>query len=158
MVTAHSQEERPMAWYMRSRRRVAASPDTIFRFYADPSTWGRWAHNTRRASSEQAVRDGTPVRVQDGFWHSWTVRAGDVDPGRHITFVNQLPGVTITSSYDVQPTPGGAVIDHVIEMRGRWEIAYRVLQPLYGHLLRLETRRLAELAERDGTAVSPSIA
>jgi hypothetical protein len=143
-----------MAWYMRSRRPVAASPDVVYRFYADPSTWGRWAHNTRRASTEQAVRDGTPVRVQDGFWYTWTVRATDVEPGRHVTYVNQLPGVTITSSYDVQPTRDGSVIDHVIEMRGRWEIAYRPLQPLYGRLLRLETRRLAELAERgDAPAV-----
>lgn len=136
-----------MAWYMRSSRRVAASPEAVYGFYADPSTWGSWAHNTRQAATDTPVADGTPVRVQDGFGHWWTVLASDVEPGRHVTYINQLPGVTITSSYDVRPSADGAELDHVIEMRGAWEVAYRPLQPLYGHLLNLEVERLAVLAE-----------
>ncbi len=139
-----------MAWYMRSTRPVAATPETVYSFYATPSTWGRWAHNTRGARSADPVAEGSPVEVQDGFGHWWTVRARDVAVGRHVTFVNQLPGVTITSSYDVRREGSGSRIDHVIEMAGPWEIAYRLLQPLYGTLLRLETRRLASLAARGG--------
>lgn len=139
-----------MAWYMRSRRAVAASPETVYRYYTEPSTWGDWAHNTRGASGAPVAADGAPVHVTDGFRHTWTVRATDVIPGRHVTYVNQLPGVTITSSYDVRPTADGCAIDHVIEMRGRWELAYRPLQPLYGHLLKVETERLKGLAEQGG--------
>lgn len=141
-----------MAWFMRSTRSVAASPETVYAFYVEPQTWGRWAHNTRGASAPGAITDGAPVLVEDGFRHTWTVRAADVQPGRHVVYVNQLPGVTITSTYDVEAEPNGARIDHTIEMRGRWETAYRPLQPLYGHLLRLETQRLAELAERATSA------
>lgn len=143
-----------MAWFMRSRRSVAASPETIYRFYADPSTWKDWAHNTRGATGEPVAADGAPVQVTDGFRHIWTVHSADVVPGRHVTYVNELPGVTITSSYDVASVPEGCTIDHVIEMRGRWELAYRPLQPLYGHLLNLETARLKELAERGSSGGS----
>ena len=144
-----------MAWYMRSTRSVAASPETVYRYYADPSTWGDWAHNTRGASGAPVAADGAPVKVTDGFRHTWTVRATGVVTGRRVTYVNQLPGVTISSSYDVHPAPEGCAIVHVIEMRGRWEIAYRPLQPLYGHLLDLETKRLKGLAERDAQGGSP---
>jgi uncharacterized protein YndB with AHSA1/START domain len=137
-----------MAWHMRSTRSVGASADVVYGYYTDPSTWGRWAHNTRAARVAHSVEDGSAVEVQDGFGHWWTVQATAVEAGRRITYVNQLPGVTITSSYDVQPTPGGCTIDHRIEMRGRAELAYRPLQPLYGHLLKLETERLRSLAER----------
>jgi uncharacterized protein YndB with AHSA1/START domain len=140
---------------MRSTRSVGSSPEIVYRYYTDPSTWGDWAHNTRGATGGLVVSDGARVHVTDGFRHTWTVRATDVVPGRHVTFVNQLPGVTITSSYDVQPGPGGCRIDHVIEMRGRWEIAYRPLQPLYGHLLKLETERLKGLAEHGAPAAPP---
>ena len=144
-----------MAWYMRSTRAVAASPEAVYRYYADPSTWGDWAHNTRGASGDPVAAEGAPVRVTDGFRHTWTVHATDVVPGRHVTYVNRLPGVTITSSYDVQSTAIGSTIDHVIEMRGRWDIAYRPLQPLYGHLLKRETARLKGLAEREGSGAAP---
>lgn len=137
-----------MAWYMHSAQQVAAPSGTVFAYYVDPSTWGKWAHNTRGARATGAIVDGAAVEVEDGFHHTWTVRAADMQPGRRIVYVNQLPGVTITSTYDVEPAPDGSAISHTIEMRGPWELAYRPLQPLYGHLLRLETRRLAQLAER----------
>jgi len=140
-----------MTWTMRSTRRVDAAPEAVYRLYTDASTWGSWAHNTRGASAAVPIAHGAAVRVEDGFRHTWTVRTRDVVPGRHVTHGNELPGVTITSSYDVVAVAGGSRIDHVIEMRGRWELAYRPLQPLYGHLLRNETRRLAALAARGGT-------
>lgn len=35
-----------MTWSMENVHEAAVAPADVFRYYADPATWGDWAHNT----------------------------------------------------------------------------------------------------------------
>jgi len=144
-----------MSWRIESARDVDATPEVVFDLYASPETWGQWAHHTKSAHSPTPLRVGSVVDVTDGFGHTWHVAIERLEPGRHLTCVNRDMGFVITSTYDVVATERGCRIHHVIEMGGRLQLLYRPLQPVYGHLLRGETRRLADLASDRGSAPAP---
>jgi hypothetical protein len=143
-----------MPWRIESAHEVAATPEAVYQLYTDPATW---AHHTRSARTDGALDVGSTVDVTDGFGHTWHVRIERLEPDRHMTCVNRDMGFVITSTYDVTTTPHGCRIHHVIELGGPLELLYRPLQPVYGRLLRNETRRLAALARepRPGTVARP---
>jgi hypothetical protein len=147
-----------MSWRIESTRDVEATPEVVYDFYTNPGTWGQWAHHTKGASASGSLAVGSLVDVTDGFGHTWHVTIERLEPGRHVTCVNRDMGFVITSTYDVEPTERGCRIHHVIEMGGRLQMLYRPLQPVYGHLLRGETERLAALASsrRPAAAALPA--
>jgi hypothetical protein len=104
--------------------------------------------NTRSAHVDGPFREGATVRVEAGYRRTWPVLVRMVVPGHTVVCEVRPPGVTIVSTDDVRPIPGGARLRHTITISGRLERAYRPLRPLYERLLAKETRRLVEHVRR----------
>src|SRR5512141_660699 len=106
-----------MSWSMVSEHEADVSPDDVFRYYADPSTWGRWAHNTRWGKAGGPVRPGSrvDVRVASYPW-TYSVLIREIVDGRRVVCEVRPFGVTIVSTYEVTPAAGGARLRHTIEL------------------------------------------
>ena len=140
-----------MAWSIESVREAALSPSEVFRFYADPSTWGRWGHNTRWARADGPVVEGGIVHVKAGYGAVYAVRVVKVVPDRLIVCEVRPVGLLVTNSYEVEPSGAGVRIRHTIQVAGRLAGLLRVFQMpwFYRRLLAREIRRLVALASRE---------
>ena len=139
-----------MSWSMESRHEAAVAPADVFRYYADPATWGDWAHNTAWARAQTPLETGSPVevRVRSYPW-TYAVRVRDLVPCRRIVTEVRPFGVVITSTYEVTPTETGARLHHTISLAGPLEVLYKGVRGQYTRMLAAETRRVAELAAGD---------
>jgi len=143
---------------MENVREAPVVPGDVYRYYADPGTWGQWAHNTAWARAQAPVEPGTKVgvRVRSQPW-TYTVRVLELEPGRRIVTEVRPFGVTITSSYEVTATADGSRIHHTISLAGPLEWAYLLVRGQYTRMLVEETRRVADLAAGDqGALGAPS--
>ena len=115
----------PLSWSMENVREAPVVPGDVYRYYADPGTWGQWAHNTAWARAQAPVEPGTKVgvRVRSQPW-TYTVRVVELEPGRRIVTEVRPFGVTITSSYEVTATADGSRIHHTISL-ARFQINSR---------------------------------
>jgi hypothetical protein len=136
-----------MSWSMESTHEAAVAPADVFRYYADPTTWGRWAHNTAWGRGPAPLEAGSivQVRVRSMPW-TYTVRVGALDAGRRIVTEVRPFGVVITSTYEVTSTPTGSRIHHTISLAGPLEVLYKGVRGQYSRMLVEETRRVADLA------------
>jgi hypothetical protein len=146
-----------VTWSMESVLEAAVQPDDVYRLYTDPSTWGSWAHNTAwgRAATPLAPGATVEVRVRSYPW-TYTVRVRSMDPGRQIVTEVRPFGVTITSTYEVTPTPAGSRLHHTISLAGPLEGLYELLtRRQYTRMLAGETKRIAELATGGQSTAGP---
>jgi hypothetical protein len=146
-----------MTWSMESTHEAAVAPADVFRYYADPATWGRWAHNTVWGRGAVPLEPGAKVdvRVRSYPW-TYTVRVRALDPGRSMVTEVRPFGVVITSTYEVTPTPTGSRIHHTISLAGPLEALYKGVRGQYSRMLTKETRRVAELAAGDHSVKGPN--
>ena len=137
-----------MPWAIESTRHTTATPAEIFRYYAEPSTWGDWGHNTRWARADGPVGEGSIVRVKAGYGAVYPVLVRRFVPGTVVECEVRPRGLLVVNRYLVEPAQGGARVRHEIEVAGRFEGFTRVLlRGLYRRLLGKETRKLVALAE-----------
>ena len=144
-----------MSFSIESVREAPASPDAVYRFYIDPSTWGRWGHNTRWARAEGPVAEGSIVHVKAGYGAVYPVRVLRLVPGRLIVCEVKPRGLLVTNSYEVTSAGAGARLRHTIEVEGRIAglLPRLGFKWLYRRLLAKETRRLVALViERETQA------
>ena len=136
-----------MSWSMESTHDAVVASADVFRYYADPATWGEWAHNTAwgRGPAPLEVGSTVAVRIRNYPW-TYTVRVRALDPGRRIVTEVRPFGVVITSTYEVTPTPTGSRIHHTISLAGPLEVLYKGVRGQYSRMLVEETHRVAELA------------
>ncbi|HEY3335879.1 MAG TPA: SRPBCC family protein [Candidatus Limnocylindrales bacterium] len=141
-----------MTWSMQSFHEATVAPEDVFRYYADPATWGGWAHNTAWGRGATPLEAGSTVevRVRSYPW-TYTVRVREVEPGRRLVTEVRPFGVTITSTYDVTATDAGSRLHHTISLAGPFERAYLLVRGQYTRMLEAETRRVAELAAGDAS-------
>jgi uncharacterized protein YndB with AHSA1/START domain len=141
-----------MSWSMQGVHESPAAPADVFRYYVDPATWGRWAHNTAWGRSAAPLEPGSTVqvRVRSYPW-TYTVRVRELDPGRRIVTEVRPFGVTITSTYEVTEIPKGSRLHHTISLAGPLERMYTLVRGQYTRMLVEETRKVAELAAGDQT-------
>ncbi len=135
---------------MESVHEAAVAPADVFRYYADPTTWGEWAHNTAQARGQAVLEVGAAVevRVRSYPW-TYTVRVRELESGRRMVTVVRPFGVTITSTYEVSPTATGSRLHHTISLAGPLEALYKGVRGQYSRMLIAETRRVSELAAGD---------
>ncbi len=133
---------------MEGVQELSAAPADIFRYYADPSTWGQWAHNTAWGRTSAPLEPGSTVQVRVRSY-PWTykVRVRELDPGTRIVTEVRPFGVTITSTYEVTSIPKGSRLHHTISLAGPLERLYTLVRGKYTAMLVEETRMVAELAE-----------
>ena len=48
-------------WSVESVADIPAEPAAVWQLYADPSTWGEWAHSTARAHAQGDISIGAEV-------------------------------------------------------------------------------------------------
>jgi Polyketide cyclase / dehydrase and lipid transport len=136
-----------MTWSIEDTFEADVNSADVFRYYAEPSTWGAWAHNTAWGKGHAPLELGSTVevRVRSYPW-TYTVTVRALIPGRTMVTEVRPFGVVITSTYEVVPTAGGARLHHTIALRGPLERGYRLVRGPYMRMLHAETRRVAELA------------
>ncbi|HEX5829047.1 MAG TPA: SRPBCC family protein [Candidatus Limnocylindrales bacterium] len=137
-----------MSWSMESTHDAAVASAEVFRLYADPDTWGAWAHNTAWGRPRTAMAEGTEVdvRIRSYPW-TYTVRVLELEPGHRMVTQVRPVGVTITSTYQVTATGDGSRLHHTISLVGPLERLYELLtRRTYTRMLHEETRKVAELA------------
>jgi hypothetical protein len=136
-------------WSIESIHEAALTPTEVFRFYTDPSTWGRWGHNTRWARAIGSVVEGAIVEVKAGYGTIYSLRVLRVVPDRLVVCEVRPMGLVVTNTYEVEPSPVGVRIRHAIGVDGSLAGPTRLLQfpRLYRRLLDKEIRRLVALAD-----------
>jgi hypothetical protein len=139
-----------MRWAIEATRTTDLQPSEIFAFYADPTTWGAWGHNTRWARSDDPVVAGATVEVKAGYGTVYRVRVREVVPDRRVVCEVRPVGMTVVNTYEVEPSAGGSRIRHAIEVSGPLARPTKLLRfdALYTRWLRREIRSLVELAAR----------
>ena len=153
-----------MTWSMDNVLEAAVHPEDVYRYYTDPSTWGRWAHNTAWGRGTTPLEPGATVavRVRSYPW-TYSVRVRELEPGRRMVTEVHPFGVTITSTYEVTPTAQGARLHHTISLTGPLERLYEIVtRRQYTRMLVGETSRVAALAagdhaEKASSPPSPSV-
>ncbi len=137
-----------MAWSIRSVREASLTPSQVFRFYTDPSTWGRWGHNTRWARADGPLTEGSVVQVKAGYGRVWPVLIRRMETDRYIECEVRPPGMTVVNTYEIAVIPGGVRLTHGIAVSGRMAAVTKLLgfDKLYARLLAKETSRLVALA------------
>ncbi len=138
-----------MSWSIENVREAPVQPEEVYGFYIDPSTWGRWGHNTRWARADGPITVGSIVHVKAGYGAVYPVRVLQLEPDRLIVCEVKPRGLLITSSFEVTPVDAGARLRHTIEVGGRFAGVARLLgfAWLYRRLLAKETRRLVALVD-----------
>ena len=135
-------------WSVESSRDVAATPTSIWRYYADPTTWPRWAHNTSSARFDGPIEAGVEGRVKPQDGPEQTVRIVEAQPERLLVGQIRLPGAVMGFRYEIEPTHDGARIRHQVSMDGLLSGVYRlIVRKRNERQLPEETARLAKLVE-----------
>ena len=143
-----------MSWSIEASAEARLSPADVFAYYVEPSTWGKWGHNTRWARARGPVVEGATIDVKAGYGKVYPVLVRKIEQDRYIECVVRPPGMVVVNRYAVEPSGGGVRIRHGIEVSGRIAGLTRAMQldKLYTRLLRKEIRRLIALAQ---TASAP---
>jgi hypothetical protein len=138
-----------MSWAIEASAEAPLSPEEIFAFYLEPSTWGSWGHNTKWARARGPVVVGATVDVKAGYGTVYPVLVRSLEPDRFIECEVHPPGMVVVNRYAVEPSERGARLRHSIEVSGRLARITKALQfdKLYTSLLRKEIRRLIALAQ-----------
>jgi hypothetical protein len=147
-ATSRAATVRAMTWSIESVREAELSPAEVFRFYADPETWGSWGHNTKWAKATGPLVEGGTVDVKAGYGRVYPVLIRRLQTDRFIECEVRPPGMTVVNGYEVVPAGAGVRLRHTIAVSGRFAGVAKLLQfdKLYTRLLEKETRRLVELA------------
>ena len=141
-----------VAWSIEAVAEARLSPERVFAFYVDPSTWGEWGHNTRWARARGPVEEGAIVDVKAGYAKVYPVLVRRLVPNRYIECEVRPPGMLVVNSYAVAPSSDGVEIRHRIEVSGRFAGVAKAFgfDKLYTRLLKREIARLIALATRSG--------
>ena len=137
-----------MAWSIEAVGTAKLSPERVFSFYADPSTWGAWGHNTRWARARGSVEEGATVDVKAGYGKVYPVLIRRLVPDRYIECEVRPPGMLVVNSYAVEPAGDGVTIRHRIEVSGRFAGPAKAIgfDRIYTRLLKREIANLIALA------------
>ena len=138
-----------MAWAIESTRDIATTPATIWRYYTDPATWPRWAHNTAAARFEGQIEVGSEGRVEPKRGRQTiAVRVTVLEPEERLVSEARVPGAVVRFGCRIEPTPTGVRIRHEVGMSGPMAGVYGLM------VKRWNARELPEEMERLADLVS----
>jgi hypothetical protein len=138
-----------MSWAIEASAEAPLSPEEVFAYYLEPSTWGSWGHNTKWARARGPVVEGATVDVKAGYGKVYPVLVRKLEPDRYIECEVRPPGMVVVNRYAVEPSEQGVRVRHGIEVSGRVAGLTKAMQldKLYTRLLRNEISRLIALAQ-----------
>lgn len=137
-----------VTWTIETVRDAAVAPESVFRLYADPSTWSRWGHNAKWARASGPLAEGGTVDVRAGYGKTYTCRILRLVAGRALVVEARPPFIKVIQTYEVEPTATGARIRHVLEISGPLSGPMRLarVDRVYQGWLDKEVHRLIEMA------------
>ena len=140
-----------MSWLIESVGEAPVDPAAVWRLYVDPSTWPVWGHNAKWARAEGPLVVGGTVYVKAGYGKVYRCRIRRLVAGRAIEFEVRPPLIRVIQTYEVDPTPDGAHIRHVIEISGPLSGVMRLVRVnrVYQGWLDKEVTKLIAMARDD---------
>lgn len=137
-----------MTWAIETVRDAPVAPESVFRLYADPSTWSRWGHNAKWARAAGPLVEGGTVDVRAGYAKTYKCRILRLVAGRSLVLEAIPPFIRVIQSYEVEPTATGSRIRHVLEISGPLSWALKLVRAdrVYQGWLDKEVQRLIEMA------------
>lgn len=138
---------------------IGASPEVVWRVFADVERWPSWTASVRRVTP----LDGPDLAVGRRFEILqprfprlvWTVT--ELDPGRGWTWRQRSPGATTEAFHELEPLDGGrrTLVRQRIDQRGPGGVLVGFLtRGLTRHYLALEGEGLKRASEAAATAAS----
>lgn len=137
-----------MTWTIETVRDGAVDASSVFRLYADPSTWTDWGHNATRARAVEPLTEGgiVEVRANYGRVYRCLIRRFVVD--RVLELEVRPPFLVVIQTYELDDGPDGVRVRHALEISGPLSGILRVggAPRMYKRLLDKEVGRVIEMA------------
>lgn len=140
-----------MTWRIETDREAPVAAEDVFRLYVDPSTWSEWGHAAKWARADGPLVEGGTVDVRADYGRVYACRVRRLVAGRTLELDVRPPMLTVIQTYEVEGTPAGARVRHVIEVSGRLSGILRLggTAWLYQRRLDREVEKVIELAGAD---------
>lgn len=139
---------------------IEASPEVVWRVFADVERWPSWTASVRRVTpldgADLAVGRSFEIRQPRFPRLVWTVT--ELDPGRGWTWRQRSPGATTLAVHEVVPLDGGrrTLVRQRIDQRGPAGVLVGLLsRGLTRRYLTMEADGLKQASEAQGQAGSP---
>ncbi len=149
-----------MSWTIESQMDAAVAPSDVFRLYADPSTWSEWGHAAKWARADAPLVEGGTVDVKADYGRVYRCHIRRLVTDRLLVLDVRPPLMRVIQTYEVEATPHGAHIRHVIEISGPLAGATRLirLDRIYQGRLNKEVRKVIDRASRgdEGSSTAKS--
>lgn len=145
-----------MSWTIESVQVADVDPASVFRLYADPTTWASWGHNAKRVRSDGPLAQGGLVHVRANYGRDYPCRIRRFEPGRALELEVRPPLLFIVNVYEVERTASGARIRHALEFSGPISGAMKIagVGLVYRRQLGNEVARVIDLARRNTPSAS----
>lgn len=115
-------------WEFKHTETTAATPEQIWKRYADPPTWPQWDHETKSVTLDGPFAVGTTGTLKPVRGPETKFRVLEVTDGRSFTDVSFLPLAKMHFSHTIDPAAGGASITHKVMISGP-------LSPLFARVI-----------------------
>jgi len=115
-------------WEFRHTETTAATPEQLWKRYADPPTWPEWDHKTESVTLDGPFAVGTTGKLKPVGGPKTKFRLLEVTDRRSFTDVSFLPLAKMHFSHKIDPAAGGASITHTVKISGP-------LSPLFARVI-----------------------
>lgn len=145
-----------MTWRIESVRDGAVDAASVFRLYADPSTWTDWGHNAKSVRAAGPLTEGGVVDVRANYGRVYRCRIRRFVVDRVMELEVRPPFLVVIQTYEVEGRPDGARVRHTLEISGPASGILRIggAPRMYQRLLDRETGRVIELASARSIAAT----
>jgi hypothetical protein len=135
--------------HVEHRISVNASPDAIFRIYADVQNWHTWDPDTKHASLDGPFEVGSRGRLTPTKGNTVPMLLTHVVPGRAFTVESKIPLFRMVFEHELTPTANGTDVVHRVTFSGFLSFLLgRMLSRQLNTGLPVTLTRLKALAEK----------
>jgi uncharacterized protein YndB with AHSA1/START domain len=93
-----------------------ASPEALWRLYADPSTWPTWDPDAELVTLDGPFATGSTGTMKFTGQDPLSYTLADVEPERRFTDVTAVPGATIRFGHTIEPDGGTTRLTHELRI------------------------------------------
>jgi uncharacterized protein YndB with AHSA1/START domain len=123
-----------------------ATPEALWRLYADPATWPSWDPDAELITLDGPFATGSTGTMKFTGQDPLTYVLEDVEPERAFTDVTSVNGATIRFGHRIEPTGEGTRLTHELRIDAEEPFAHELGAMISADIPDSMTR-LAQLAE-----------
>ena len=105
-------------WSFEHTEATKASPERLWKRYADRASWSEWDHGIESITLDGPFAVGTTGTAKPKRGPATKFEVLEVTEGRSFTEVSFLPLARMRFSHKIDPTPTGADITHRVTISG----------------------------------------